>query len=68
MLTRTDKQIKPEVRKRKKSAMNSGQPAVSTSSHPGRANFAEAIAEMKRQWKATSQMNLPVLRAVKTPS
>lgn len=66
MLSRTDKQISPEVRTRKKSAAACGQPAAVTSKNPSDASFAELVAEMKRQWERTTQMNLPVLRVVKT--
>lgn len=65
MLTRTDKQISPEVRKRKKSAAACGQPVSVTSKNPSDSGFDELIAEMKRQWEKTTKMNLPVLRVVK---
>lgn len=68
MLTRIYKQISPEVRKPKQSAPTTSKPAAATSTHPSKANFAEAITEVKRQWKATLQKNLPALRAMKAPN
>ena len=66
--TRPGKKISPEVRKTKKGSVNKEQPVVATSANPDRRSFSEHIAELKRQWKATTQMNLPVLRAVKNPN
>lgn len=68
MLTRIYKKISPEVRKPKQSALTNSKPAATTSTHPSKANFAEAITEIKRQWKATLQKNLPALRAMKAPN
>lgn len=63
--TRLGMKISPEVRKPKQSSMNKEQPVVATPANPDRRSLREHIAEVKRQWKATTQMNLPVLRAVK---
>lgn len=68
MLTRIDKKISPEVRKSKQSALTTSKPAAATSTHPSKANFAEAMTEVKRQWKATLQKNLPALRTMKAPN
>lgn len=66
MLTRADKQISPEVRKHQKLKAIKEKPKAATPTNPDRRTLAEHMAEVERQWKATTQMNLPVLRLVKT--
>lgn len=64
MLSKTGKQIRPEISKPKQYS-GPGKPSAAISDHPVRISFSEAIAEVKRQWKATCQNGLPVLRALK---
>lgn len=63
--TTPGKKIAPEVHKPKQSSVKKEQPVVATPADPDRRSLSEHIAELKSQWKATTQMNLPVLRAVK---
>lgn len=63
--TTPGKKIVPEVHKPKQSSVEKEQPVVATLANPDRRSLSEHIAELKRQWKATTQMNLPVLHVVK---
>lgn len=65
---RPGKKISPEVRKLQKPSVNKAQLEVEAASRSDVPSLGDRIAEMKRQWKATTQMKLPALRVAKPPN